>query len=119
MNNETMWNSDEPLADYIEGIYVPDWINDGFSPADAIAVYESGCASGAYMPAVTYYDANQAMAKYGNDVLEYIEENLGEIPQPQSSESWTGLAVFYLSIAVELFASSVVSELEQLVEIEA
>lgn len=114
MNNETMWNAEEPLTEYLDGIVVPDWVSDGFSPADAIAVYESGCASGAYMPAVTYHQANQTMAECGDDVLAYIEDSLGEIPRPQPGASWSGLAVFYLSMAVELFASFAVSELEDL-----
>jgi len=107
-----MWNNDEPLSNL--GINIPEWISPGFSPYDAIAVAEGGCASGAYMPAVTYHQALETMSEHGNDVLEYIEEKLGAIPQPEAGESWDGIAVFYLSVAVELFASLVVSELEDI-----
>ena len=64
------------------------------------------------MPAVTYYQALATMAEHGDDVLEYIEDTLGEIPAPKAGESWSGLAVFYLSMAVELWAGDVMSQLE-------
>jgi hypothetical protein len=82
----------------------PDWITQELDLADIQAIQQGGCASGAYMPAVTYYQANKTMAEYGDDVLGYIESELGELPQPDKGESWSGLAVFYLSCAVELWA---------------
>lgn len=86
----------------------PDWItvNQALDIADIQAIQQGGCASGAYMPAVTYYTATQTMSTYGDDVLQYIEDQLGELPQPRAGESWSGLAVFYLSYAVELWAYS-------------
>lgn len=86
----------------------PQWITEGHSLeiADIQAIKQGGCASGAFMPAVTYYTANETMAQYGDDILEYIESVLGEIPQPKTGESWSGLAVFYYSYAVELWCSS-------------
>ena len=84
----------------------PDWLEYPLSPYDVAAINQGGCASGAYMPAVTYHKAVETMSEYGNDVLEYIEDNYGEVPQPKAGESWAGLAVYYLSIAVELFAIS-------------
>ena len=84
----------------------PEWITQALSPYDIAAINQGGCASGAYMPAVTYYDARQVMAEYGDDVLQYIEDAYGELPQPARDESWSGIAVFYLSCAVELFCSS-------------
>lgn len=109
-----LWNTETPISE-IPGldIHVPAWINYGISPSDVAAIIQGGCASGAYMPAVTYYEAAKTMAEYGDRVLEFIEDNLGELPQPQRGESWSGMACFYLSCAVELWASSVESELEQ------
>lgn len=85
----------------------PEWC-EGMTYADANAVTQGGCASGAWMPAVTYADATATMALHGDDVLEYVEDHYGEIPAPPRVESWSGIAVFYLSAAVELFASQVV-----------
>jgi hypothetical protein len=83
----------------------PDWITQELDLADMQAIQQGGCASGAYMPAVTYHQALQTMEEHGDDVLQYIEDTLGELPQPDKGESWSGLAVFYLSYAVELWAS--------------
>ena len=81
----------------------PQW-TDSVEVYDAAAIQQGGCASGAYMPAVTYYAALQTMAEHGNDVLQYIEDQIGELPQPRPGESWSGMAVFYLSYAVEMWA---------------
>lgn len=81
----------------------PAWITQALSPSDIAAINQGGCASGAYMPAVTYYDASQVMALNGNEVLQYIEDNYDELPPIPKGESWSGIAVFYLSVAVELF----------------
>lgn len=53
------------------------------------------------------------MSEDGDEVLQFIEDQLGELPAHRSDISWAGLACFYLSTAVELWASSVESELEQ------
>lgn len=83
----------------------PTWITQDLSPADIAAINQGGCASGAYMPAVTYYQAGQTMAEHGDDVLQFIEDHCGELPQPDKGESWSGMACFYLSCAVETFCA--------------
>jgi len=80
----------------------PDWIGP-LSPSDIAAIIQGGCASGAYMPAVTYHTAALTMQEHGDDVFQYIQDNLGELPKPNDDESWSGLACFYLSYGVELF----------------
>jgi len=82
----------------------PAWIIQPLSPYDVAAILQGGCQSGAYMPAVTYYQARQTMNEHGDEVMQYLEDSLGEIPQPPANTSWDGLACFYLSYAVELFA---------------
>ena len=81
----------------------PPWITQALSPSDIAAINQGGCASGAYMPAVTYYDASNVMNEHGNNVLDYIVEHYGELPKVADNESWSGMAGFYLSTAVELF----------------
>ena len=87
-------------------IDVPNWIEQDISPSDIAAINQGGCESGAYMPAVTYYDAKETMNTYGNDVMQYIEDCYGEAVTPPADSSWSQIAVFYLSVAVELWASS-------------
>jgi hypothetical protein len=79
---------------------------------DIQAVNQGGCASGAYMPAVTYHTAKQHMATHGDDILEYIEMSIGEIPAPPSTESWAGMAVYYFSMAVELWCGQFIEVTE-------
>lgn len=112
MTNEQMWNNDSPLNEL--GINVPEWIEQDINPYDIAAIVQGGCASGAYMPAVTYYHANKVMAEHGDDVLWYIEQYADELPAPPKGESWSGIAVFYLSQAVEIWAAGAYYELELL-----
>ena len=92
-------------------ITAPPWIDQDLTIYDVDAIIQGGCASGAYMPAVTYCKARETMKEHGDDVLQYIQDSYGELPQPKDTESWSGIAVHYLSIAVELFASSLEDEL--------
>lgn len=64
------------------------------------------------MPAVTYFEARTTMAEHGDDVLDYLQEQTGELPKPADIESWSGMACFYLSCAVELWVSFAQSEIE-------
>ncbi len=96
------------LRDQIEALNdQPIWItcNQDLDIADIQGIQQSGCASGAYMPAVTYYTAVQTMSEHGNDIFDYIETLWGEVPQPETVISWSALAVFYLSMAVELWCN--------------
>ena len=54
------------------------------------------------MPAVEYHTAGITMAVHGDDVLQYLEDITGELLIPPNDVCWSGLAVFYLSRAVEL-----------------
>jgi len=105
-----LWENDEPVSDL--GIDVPRWIDQDITPYDVAAICQGGCASGAYMPAVTYYQALETMNEHGDDIFEYIENSYGEIPMPPDAAMyWMGMAVFYVSLAVELWASSVEDEI--------
>ena len=108
-----LWNYDKPVADLVS---VPAFIEQDITGSDVAAIIQGGCASGAYMPAVTCYDAKQTMRWHGDEVLQYIEDCYGVVAQPATGESWSGIAVFYLSTAVELWASSVEDELTTAIE---
>lgn len=112
MTEQQMWDLEEKLESL--GIEQPGWIGEDLSPYDIIAIYKGGCASGAYMPAVTYHQALGTMNKYGDEVFEYIINDLGELPSPMENTTWSDLACFYLSTAVELFASNAYAQLEDI-----
>lgn len=113
MENSILWNEDTAVTEF--EINVPAWINQDITAYDVAAIVQGGCASGAYMPAVTYHTANDTMAEHGDDVLEYIENTLGELPNVDG-ESWKGMAVKYLSAAVELWCGSIEDELADAIE---
>ena len=113
---DTLWNHDEAIAHLVD---VPAFIEQDITGSDVAAIIQGGCASGAYMPAVTYHTARETMNEHGDDVLQFIEDAYGELPQPPAGESWSGLAVFYLSVAVELWAHGIHDELTEAIEDEA
>lgn len=108
-----LWNTETPIAD-IEGLDIdlPLWLQNDISPSDVAAIIQGGCASGAYMPAVTYHDALKTMALHGDDVLQYIEDASVELPSV-AGQGWSQMACTYLSAAVELWACNVESQLEE------
>ena len=84
---------------------IPNWINSDLSPNGVAAINQGGCDSGAYMPACEYYTAGQTMSEHGDDVLQYLEDTTGELPIPPNDISWSQLACFYLSRAVETWCA--------------
>jgi len=107
-----LWNTDKPVSQF--DIDVPAWIEQDITCSDVAAIVQGGCASGAYMPAVTYSDAMETMRRHGDDVLQYIQDVYGELPKPSDDESWSGMACFYLSTAVETWALGAHDQLEAL-----
>ena len=119
MTDSEIWSNEERLTELdwgASGFEVPEWIDEDISPSTIAAIVEGGCASGAYMPAVTYYDALNIMRDYGDDVLDYLESAVDGPFAIPAGESWGGIAVFFLSTAVELWAFGVYEELTGLEE---
>jgi len=96
-------------------IEVPAWIDQDITATDIMDIIQGGCDSGAYMPAVRYYDALQTMSKHGDEVTEYVLDHYGELPD-LSDKNWSEMAVTILSFAVELWAADVESEIEERLE---
>lgn len=103
-----LYNYDNPVSDF--EIEVPNWINPDISVATIAEITESGCNSGAYMPAVSYGQALETMNEHGNDVIEFIEARLDKLPDV-SDQGWSQMACTYLSCAVELWAASIINDL--------
>ena len=119
MTEDEMWSNEKPLTELdwgASGFEVPNWIDQDICPSTIAAIVQGGCASGAYMPAVTYYDASNIMRDYGDDVLGYLESTLDRLPAIPAGESRSGIDVLFLSTAVELWAFGVYEELMGLEE---
>ena len=114
-----LWNlpekQDEIATEWLES-NTPKWC-DEISAMDVAAIVQGGCASGAYMPAVTYHVADKVMSNHGDDVLEYIEGVQGELPSVEG-KGWSEMATVYLSTAIELFAMSAEDALNELLKYE-
>lgn len=107
----SLWENSDPITSL--NIPVPEWINQDISPYEVAAIIQNGCASGAYMPAVTYHQALETMGKHGDNILQYIEDTQGELPHPDDNQSWSGMAVLYLSYAVDLWAVNTEGEIAE------
>lgn len=109
-----MWNNENPVSEYVE---VPRWIDQDITVSD-VAAREYACASGAYMPSVEYATALNIMNEHGDEIMDFLDETIGsgEILQGavQEDVSWAGLAVRFVSAAVELWAVQVQDELEEM-----
>jgi hypothetical protein len=115
-----LWNIDKPVTDYCEEaeppeLDVPDWIEQDITCSTVAAIVQGGCASGAYMPAVTYHQALKTMSEHGDAVLGYLSEHVLLSPPPDES-SWSGIAVHHLSMAVDLWAFNIEGPLTQAIE---
>lgn len=112
MDTQEIWNCETEVSELLN-ITQPDWIAYPLTAMDIASICQGGCASGAYMPAVTYNIAMREMAIHGDAVMDYIFDQLGDIPTPDKNENWSGMACFYLSTAVELWAGDVMRRLEE------
>lgn len=72
---------------------------------DVRCVAEYGCAGGTYPQAVIWNDAIETMGEFGEEIFEYLEDTFGAVPEPASGMSWGGMAVHFVSTAVQLWAS--------------
>ena len=82
------------------GIEVPEWIDQDIICSQVTGVNHGGCESGAYMPAVTYHKALETMNRYGNAVLDYLDDISPGFEIDIEGKSWGGIAVSILSSAV-------------------
>lgn len=96
------------LRDFVDSLNnQPNYIN-SMGTIDSIselqAIIQAGCASGAYMPAVTYHTALEIMSKYSDDIegeiVDVYPDGLLFTPE---IDSWSGLAVKLVSSAVEVW----------------
>lgn len=78
---------------------------------DVKAVAEHGCGGGTYMPAVTYHEALETMAEHGDDIFDYIDVD-GDPSELPLRVSWSGMACYFVSRAVELWAGNTMHRIE-------
>ena len=98
---------------------LPTWLAPSGITCDQVAaIYQGGCESGAYMPAVRYYDALRTMDAHGDDVLQYLEDYDSDIlPRlVRPGMSWAGIAVAFVATATDIWAFGIADELADALE---
>lgn len=110
-----LYDHETPVSAYLP---VPAWIEQDICVSQIAAIVQGGCESGAYMPAVTYGEAMDTMRHHGDDVFEFLEEHYGELPPVPSDyrRSWSSMACFYLTAAVDTWAGAIEDELKDAIE---
>jgi len=108
---KTIKDFEDTLINDLE-LDVPRWIEQDIDVNDVRAIIQGGCASGAYMPAVTYYQALKTMSEYGDEVLETLEGL--DFGSDFLGLSWSGMACHILSAAVEQWACAIEDELAEI-----
>jgi len=111
---QTLWEDDQPLhgrglgleSSMSGDLLVPLWIDKDITGQDVMAIVQGGCDSGAYMPAVTYHEALATMSEHGDEILEYIEWDSCGLNEETLPQSWAGMAVHFVSLAVDCWAHS-------------
>lgn len=98
-------SNDVDLREFVEQLNdQPDFMNSTGMQIDSISELQSilqcGCAGNAHR-SVFYYEASQCMAEYGDSVIQYLEDNYGELPTIPTGSSWSQIASFYLTCAIE------------------
>ncbi len=99
-------NSETEVRDL--GVQVPAWIDQDITLGTLTDIIEQG---GAVRAAVSYDPADAVMALHGDEVMEYLEDTLGEPPAPAPANC--SLACYYLSAAIEIWAASTEAQLAQ------
>jgi len=97
------------LQDFLESVTTdqPEFIKH-MGAIDSIselqAIQQGRCASGAYMPAVTYATALDAMNQHYEEIESILYQHGAEpLTFDHTDETWAGFAVKLVSLAVELW----------------
>ena len=109
MTEQEIWNNEDAIClqtDTLDDISIPPWIEQDITPSTVAAIVHGGKQHD-----LCRLVSPRLMAEHGDDVLQFIKDEIGELPQPARDESWSGIAVYYLSHAVELWASTTYSRL--------
>lgn len=112
MSYETLYHYDHVEAR--QHVEVPAFIEQDITCSQIAAIIHGGCESGAYMPAATYGQALETMQEHHHAVWDLLE-NYDALQAPESDSrammGWANLAVYFLSMAVDLWALSVEEQL--------
>ena len=120
---------DEYICEWAAFFYEqPEWLQSMGGMADGseiVAIYKDYLIGGACIssmpdiPDITGDTALKVMNEYGDDILgfiayflDFIEEEIGEIPTTEQEEAWAGVAVWCVKKAIVLWVAEIMGEIE-------
>jgi hypothetical protein len=106
---ETM-DTEMTLHDYF-GRGVPEWISPDLDVEDLVAIHQGGLKSHVTGPATLALTAASTMAKYGSEVMRYLESEYQTLPVPGTVKSWSHLCAYYLQLAIERYVAEALHDL--------
>ena len=98
----------------LAGLEIPAWIDQEITVCTVRAICQGGCVSGAYMPAVIYFEAKQTMAQHGSDIFDFIFDRLDKDGLRHECSDFGMMCSFYVSSAVQLWAAEALYMIEEL-----
>lgn len=117
MTSSILWEHDFPVAEILGN--VPNFLNsDTFgiiTPYDVAGILQGGCASGSWMPAVTYGTATGILLEHESEVLDLIE-GYGAFTFDPENESLGGFHCKLVSCGVEIWCAGVEEKLIEALE---
>jgi hypothetical protein len=114
------WESDHDMK--VELYSAPLWVDITLIGEDVswwFDLAQHGCASGMYMPAVTYHEARDTFKRYGAEMLDFLADQQIEWHEAFAREykdqpaDMDNLSTFICSLCIELLADHVMTACEQ------
>ena len=94
-----MWSDDST------SLQTPSWITTDITPSDLAAVHREKLENTELWGSRVAPMALEIMAKHGSDVLNFITDRCGTLPELPENIAWRDMAAFYLRHAVNQWAN--------------
>ena len=85
-------------------LQTPSWITADIPPADLAAIHRENLENTNVWGSRVAPVAQETMAEHGSDVLNFITDRCGRLPEPPENTAWRDMATFYLRHAVSQWA---------------
>ena len=85
-------------------LQTPPWIAADITPSDLEAMQHEELEKTSLWSGQVQPVAQETMAEHGSDVLNFITDRCGSLPEPPENTPWSDMAAFYLRHAVNQWA---------------
>lgn len=91
----------------------PSWLIHEIDLSDVFSIYQGGCASGAFIPAVTYHIAEAWFNTHSEDMLQYVRDNDSNLVFNFNELPFSEFCTRICASAVEYFVFELVNILDE------